>query len=392
VHRGHDHVHIYLNDPVDDSHLGYLVDMGDVQLDEKTGQSWIQALPLGKWKHPIHGIIDVTAERIKRFADNVKSNVRGQDLDIDYDHKERDTKAAGWVRDADARSDGLWLLVEWTKPAFKALKEREYRYFSPEFVTTWTHPSTGKQYQDVLFGGGLTNRPFLKGILPINLSEVFEGGNAHMDPKLRAALIKRLGLTDAATDEEILAAAEQEPEEPEGEQEEQEEEEEQESTQSVAASESLVKLAETNPEVKALLDERQADRQRLERLEVSTRLSEVNVTLGELSQGDNALPVALHEDVKKVLTEVPVQHAEKFAEVLKKIHKTGLVKLGEQGSSETKPGGDGQATKRFNEEVKKLTEGEGALGYADAVERIAASDPELFEAYREESFETEEVN
>src|SRR5690348_2984540 len=97
-------------------------------------------MPLGTYEHPLHGKIDITPERIARFAENVRNNVREIELDIDYDHKANGGDAAGWVRQAEARPDGLWILVEWTKSAYGKIKERAYRYFSPEFVDEWTHP------------------------------------------------------------------------------------------------------------------------------------------------------------------------------------------------------------------------------------------------------------
>jgi phage I-like protein len=109
----------------------YLVDLAHIQFDD--GPTWIQAMPLGTYHHPVHGEIAITPERVQRFADGVKQKVRGQDLDIDYDHKSQRSDAAGWVQDADPRSDGLWLSVDWTDEAREKLKKKAYRYFSPEF-------------------------------------------------------------------------------------------------------------------------------------------------------------------------------------------------------------------------------------------------------------------
>lgn len=158
-----------------EEHFGYIVDLSEMEFAEGVTRGWLQALPLGKWKHPIHGDIEVTFERAKEFATNVNRGVRGQDLDIDYVHKgdaAKGDKAAGWVQKAraDARR-GLELLIEFTGEAVKEIRDRAWRYFSPEFVNRWEHPETGVVYSNVLLGGGLTNRPFLKGIAPINLSE-----------------------------------------------------------------------------------------------------------------------------------------------------------------------------------------------------------------------------
>ena len=142
-------------------------------LSDGVNEQWVHALPLGEYEHPLHGKLTFTPERIKRFVQSVKDRVRGIDPDIDYDHKldaSKGNKAAGWVKDAEERENGLWLLVEWTKQAAEEIRDKAYRYFSTEYADTWKD-ATGKEHADVVLGGGLTNRPFMKNLDPINLSE-----------------------------------------------------------------------------------------------------------------------------------------------------------------------------------------------------------------------------
>ena len=72
----------------------------------------------------------------------------------------------------DGTPAGLWGLIRWTPLGVQLLREQTYRYFSPEFTDTWTDPQSGREFHDVLVGGGLTNRPFLKELTPVQLSEV----------------------------------------------------------------------------------------------------------------------------------------------------------------------------------------------------------------------------
>ena len=193
--------------------ISYLIELNSLNFSTDTSNtnaaasSWIQAMPLGKYSHPVYGEINITPEKVARFADNVNRKVRGTDLDIDYDHKEYGGEAAGWVKQAEPRADGLWILVEWTAKAWEAIKSKAYRYFSPEFDDEWSNPKTGEKYTDVLFGGGITNRPFLKDILPLNLSEKFSEleGEKNMTPEQIKELFALIGLEDGADFEAMKA-------------------------------------------------------------------------------------------------------------------------------------------------------------------------------------------
>lgn len=158
-------------------HFGYITDLSKYELSDDASApntSWIQAFPIGKWTHPTYGDIEMTLDKAVSMAANANAGVRGQDLDIDYDHKANRQDAAGWVKQAEARTDGLWLNIEWTREAVQKIKDKAYRYFSPEFADEWEHTSSGQKFKNVLFGGALTNRPHLKGILPVNLAEYEE--------------------------------------------------------------------------------------------------------------------------------------------------------------------------------------------------------------------------
>lgn len=371
---------------------GYLIDLAKVQLDENDGiiSSWIQAIPVGEYMHPVHGKLSFDLDRIRRFAENVKNQVRGQDLDIDYDHKERSGEAAGWIKSAEARSDGLWVLVEWTKSAAQKIKERAYRYFSPEFDDEWTHPKSGQVFKDVLFGGGITNRPFLKDILPINLSEAFAEGaqevnqGGSMDPK---KLRELLGLPEDATDEQVDTALTKRLSEG--------------GTGSAGASpagdesgkddlnKEVIQLAESHPAVAKLVEQVQAQQRQLAEVGVTLRLAEVTNQVTQLSEKaaekGRAIPPALSDEIKALLIEAPKAFADKFLNTVTKLAETGFVELGERG--ETKNLEDGQdAVKTFSEKVAELRKAHEDLSYADAVEEIAKQHPKLFTEYQTASY------
>lgn len=168
------------------ANLSYFIDLRGVNLSEDD-LTWLHAMPVGTYDHPVYGELTFTSERIERFADNVKNNVRQIELDLDYNHKQdasKGAKAAGWIKDAEARGDGLWIGVSFTDAAKAEIRAGEWKYLSPEFQDTWTD-AKGNTYKDVLLGAGLTNRPFLKDLLPIAASDdyVEQLHNDVADPK-----------------------------------------------------------------------------------------------------------------------------------------------------------------------------------------------------------------
>lgn len=389
--------------------FAHVIHLSTMELDESTRQSWVQALPLGSYEHPVHGTIEITLDRVRQFAQNVKDKVRSQDLDIDYDHKKYGGDAAGWVQDAEARDTGLWILVEWTKRAAELIRDRAYRYFSPEFADAWEHPKSQQTYQDVLFGGAITNRPFLKDILPLNLSEVLDHGGAvpqgitlggaEMDEAKRKALAAKLGLTENATEAMLFDALEAwqppvaapvapvapvapiapvAPVTPElaG--------EGKRLTERDLAT--FAKLAEGNEGVSRLVQKLQDQQRELDARDAALRMSEVNRRLDVSMIGkDYALSPVVKDDLRDLLLEVPRKFTDKIYSIVEKLTSgSGLIQLGEApGRSDWRDLG-GTASARFNALVEDETK-KGTISYADAVETVASRNPKLFDEYRVES-------
>ena len=363
--------------PPDERRVGFLVPLDGISLadqDDGTATSWIHAMPIGEYEHPFYGKIAFTAERIERFASGVMSKVRGIDISIDYSHDALG-EAAGWVSAADARPGGLWLMVQWTKEAADRIRDKKYRYFSPEFADQWTD-SKGKKHEDVLIGGGLTNRPFLKDLLPVNLSEVLGSKQKKkeevlsMSDKLLSSILEQLKLTDKATDEEVLKAIteSQSPPEP---------KKDDPPDPPLVMTESEKKTLEEN---KQLLE-------RIDALEAGAQLREVTSHLKEWQRGGDAgkhgLPPALNEEVESVLLSMPSALVAKVTGMIDTIIEKGLVPLQESVKPKRPEGGGGDetATEAFLKRVKELTDAD-----MDEVEAYAEAsrDDVLYGAYREE--------
>ena len=125
---------------------------------------WIRVLPLGRveladQREPFVVTVASLAAMVEAFRS------RGVDLVIDYEHQSLQGErapAAGWVKDLEARTDGLWARVEWTQQARDYLEKREYRYFSPVLRLD---PDTRAPL--ALMHVGLTNVPAINHLPPL---------------------------------------------------------------------------------------------------------------------------------------------------------------------------------------------------------------------------------
>lgn len=386
--------------------FSFLIELAKQKFDEVNGStaSWMMAMPIGTYQHPVYGKINLTPDRIQRFADNVNNGIRGQDIDIDYDHKEYGGQAAGWVKQADARSDGLWLLVEWTTKAFEEIKSKAYRYFSPEFEDTWTDPRNGVKFKDVLLGGGITNRPFLKGIQPLNLSEFYSDTkvalkeNGSMDPDQIRELAAKLGLGDNATPEMLFGAlmmklgggdSKPEPPKPGANKPEPTKPadgapaQNNENGGGMTQQYTEKQLSET-PLVKKLTEQLELQSKKFAEMALTANLH----TLTEVATKKN---IVLSEPVTKGITKLLSEsHSDEYTAELVKTLSEILTNAGPAGGelgsqSKRLTDAEGDNVKKFSDKVKKLMEDE-KLSYADAAVRAAAADEETFENYRQDSY------
>ncbi len=127
-----------------------------------TPTEWVQLLPLGTTtgvdgRGPYRIGTKAAAEAIVTASQGYG---KGLPLVIDYDHatdlaapKGGAAPAAGWVRELETRTDGVWGRVGWTATAAAQLAEGQYRYLSPSFH----HDKNGQVIR--LLRAGLTNNP-----------------------------------------------------------------------------------------------------------------------------------------------------------------------------------------------------------------------------------------
>lgn len=112
--------------------------------------------------HPRYGDVSITETDLKSMERNFKEKVTGVDLSINKDHEK--IEALGWFKDVFLSFDGKTLLAEvsWCPNGVSVLRDKSFRYFSPEFSFNYEHPHNGTKHGATLTGGALTNYPFLK--------------------------------------------------------------------------------------------------------------------------------------------------------------------------------------------------------------------------------------
>ncbi len=165
----------------------------------------IQVIPAGYHdtpKGPFNLTPEGAQETIKYFSQ------QQNDMVIDYEHQSLvdppvAAPAAGWIkRLVDKGADGVWAVVEWTEKARQYIANKEYKYVSPVFL---------KRIVDnvvvMLINVALTNTPNIDGMVPlINKLDIFEINENKKEVTGMKALLKLLGLTEEATEEQAIAA------------------------------------------------------------------------------------------------------------------------------------------------------------------------------------------
>lgn len=169
------------------------------------GEQWLRLIPAGTFsgrdgRGPYHAGGKADLERIAEMTRRYNGET---DIVIDYEHQTLEAKkngqpapAAGWVKEIEARDDGLYGRVEWTANAATRIEAKEYRYLSPVYY----HAKDGKVL--LLQHAALTNTP--------NLDHMqVSAHSAFFTPEQEAPMktvLAALGLTEGASEGEALTA------------------------------------------------------------------------------------------------------------------------------------------------------------------------------------------
>jgi len=142
-----------------------------IKFSEENAPSKIQILRAGKFFHDGREI-EVGEKDLKNMIKNFSEKVRGIDLMIDFSHNS-EGEAAGWIKKLILSEDEkeLWAEVDWTPTGKKSLDNKAFKYISADFSFAYKDNESLKDFGPTLFGAGLTNRPVVKQMEPIVLSE-----------------------------------------------------------------------------------------------------------------------------------------------------------------------------------------------------------------------------
>lgn len=143
---------------------------------------------------------------------------RNVKVPVDYEHSTRHkagkgepSPAAGWITAmAWSPTDGLVGTVEWSEKAKDQIKKGEYKYLSPHFRL-----DTDTRRVDHVLAVALTNTPRINNMRELVAASLAAAddtpsdGGHEMKKEHRTKLCSVLKLEDGATDEEIIAQAEE---------------------------------------------------------------------------------------------------------------------------------------------------------------------------------------
>lgn len=158
---------------------------------------WIHLLPASS------GRIDTVDSRGPYFVTDASgiiaaSFAQADRLPVDENHatdlaapEGRAAPARGWIVAMEARADGIWGKVEWTRAGREMLADHAYRGISPVFAHAKDNTVRA------ILRASLVNNPNLRGLAAL-----------HQEAQVtfQTKLAERLGLSPTASEEEILAA------------------------------------------------------------------------------------------------------------------------------------------------------------------------------------------
>lgn len=139
-----------------------MIDRIELQIKEEKEKYVVKTLPKGKvYIEKYDKYFDFCDDLLNELADNVNNPDLAKPF-IDKNHEKKESY--GDIISAEVREDGLYTFWDLNEEGKKAIKNRLFRYISPEFGNV--KDQNGKMIKNVLIAVTLTNIPALRGGLP----------------------------------------------------------------------------------------------------------------------------------------------------------------------------------------------------------------------------------
>jgi hypothetical protein len=136
----------------------------------EVGRRAVTVTRAGQFHDPRYGDFSITPALLAEMVRNFDARAYGQDIFIDVAHRP-ENGAAGRITRLWVDADKLMADVEWTQYGREAIASRGYQYLSAEFADDFVDNETRQRRGAVLLGAGLTIRPVIKRLDPVQLSE-----------------------------------------------------------------------------------------------------------------------------------------------------------------------------------------------------------------------------
>lgn len=168
---------------------------GAISLSEGATRTWVTLTRTGSFTDPRYGRFEITPKMLADMVRNFEAGTYGQEIFLDVAH-EPDKGAAAKVLELKTDGTRLRASVEWTPYGISAVRERGFRYLSADFFDDYVDNEAGRSHGPLLRGAGLTIRPVIKRLDPVQLSEALHpSGPVLIAPGLVRELTESLEMT-----------------------------------------------------------------------------------------------------------------------------------------------------------------------------------------------------
>ncbi len=163
----------------------------NLSLDGEVPTTWVTVTKIGHFYDPRYGDFDITREMLLAMIDNFNKRTYGQDIFLDVAHAPSHGAAAKFLK-LSLEGNKLRALLEWTPFGVEAVKERGFKYLSADYTESYQDNEQRAQHGPLLFGAGLTIRPVIKGLDPVQLSEPDDSPPTFLHPDLQTNLLQEI--------------------------------------------------------------------------------------------------------------------------------------------------------------------------------------------------------